>query len=246
MPPPFDEIDGYEQTFIDYCSECISLSKNLDDYDEKYHNTLLIAAIERCLENAVSFLLEKGANVDAPNNKGKTPLFYAVDNGYVNICEMLVAKGADVNRRTFENNFRLELPSLESTYLHYACCSFNSYTFERYYKIAEILLKAGAKVNALNTEGQTPFLVLMSSDRIQFPNGQEIDDFLKFKELLIYYGADIMMPDLKGKSPLEYRMFHAEYRYNFHNRSFNFEITKSLLADMHGIEPEHNKRQRID
>ena len=48
-------------------------------------------------ESVVSELIErrKGANINARNAHGFTPLFYSAQQGRVRICEMLMEKGAD-------------------------------------------------------------------------------------------------------------------------------------------------------
>jgi hypothetical protein len=38
--------------------------------------------------------------VNAANNKGLTPLHFAAANGYTNICQVLVERGAKVNALT--------------------------------------------------------------------------------------------------------------------------------------------------
>ncbi|MCJ1346302.1 hypothetical protein MMC31_004517, partial [Peltigera leucophlebia] len=40
-------------------------------------------------------LLEKGANIEATNKKGRTPLHSAVIHGQVEIVQILLAKGAN-------------------------------------------------------------------------------------------------------------------------------------------------------
>jgi ankyrin repeat protein/beta-lactamase regulating signal transducer with metallopeptidase domain len=46
----------------------------------------------------VSELLEKGANVDAGDNMGETPLCYAIRRGQVETARVLVAHGANINK----------------------------------------------------------------------------------------------------------------------------------------------------
>ena len=46
----------------------------------------------------VEKLLEKGAEVNVPDNKGRTPLHVAASNGHTAVVEKLLEKGAEVNR----------------------------------------------------------------------------------------------------------------------------------------------------
>ncbi|CAN0373602.1 unnamed protein product, partial [Ascophyllum nodosum] len=48
---------------------------------------------------AITALLLHGAEVDAADKKGKTPLVTAVEMGKLALVDALVAGGADVNRR---------------------------------------------------------------------------------------------------------------------------------------------------
>jgi ankyrin repeat protein len=45
----------------------------------------------------VEYLLKKGAKVDSQDNKGKTALIYAVQNGWVQNVKLLLKYGANKN-----------------------------------------------------------------------------------------------------------------------------------------------------
>ena len=42
-------------------------------------------------------LIAKGANIDAVDLKGKTPLSHAAYSGYQELAELLISKGANIN-----------------------------------------------------------------------------------------------------------------------------------------------------
>jgi ankyrin repeat protein len=47
------------------------------------------------IEPAVRLLLEKGANVNAADRRGRTPLLRASRNGHIDIVKLLLEKGCD-------------------------------------------------------------------------------------------------------------------------------------------------------
>ena len=65
-------------------------------------HTPLLWAAKRGKCGVVELLISKGANVDAKDHKGRTPLAWAVYGGYgkpvhVKCAEILIQNGADVN-----------------------------------------------------------------------------------------------------------------------------------------------------
>ena len=84
-------------------------------------------------------LLQQGStDVNAQDEKGRTPLHYTATNGEAGMAEMLIAGGADVNIQDDEGN----------TPLHWAIRN-------NFAAIAEMLLENGADPDIPNREGQT-------------------------------------------------------------------------------------------
>ncbi len=54
-------------------------------------------------------LITKGANVNAKNPNGRTPLFNATVEGSKETAELLIAKGADVNAKDPDGETPLDL-----------------------------------------------------------------------------------------------------------------------------------------
>lgn len=66
------------------------------------------------LKGPAKVLISKGAEVNKPNNEGKSPLHEAASHGHEKVVELLLDKGAEVNGRDREG----------ATPLHYATQSF--------------------------------------------------------------------------------------------------------------------------
>ncbi len=89
--------------------------------------------------SAINALLASGANINAKNFEGWTPLHMAVMKNSRDIVELLISKGADVNAKG----------SRGLTPLHGAAIKGQR-------DIAELLISKGANVNAKTTFGATP------------------------------------------------------------------------------------------
>ena len=107
----------------------------------KTNRELWNAAIEGHIE-IVRQSLMAGANIDVQNVKGSeswTPLYGAVAYGHKEIAELLIAEGADVNRKC--EDFK--------TPLHISVEGGRK-------EIIELLISDGADVNAVDMRGRTP------------------------------------------------------------------------------------------
>ena len=139
------------------------------------------------MEKVVSFLMQKGAKIDAKNREGKTALMYAVccegrRVGSINLCRMLINAGADVHIKDNEgitalmyaayshdsecvdllikNNANInEKDKNSAAALIYACknSSFGLYGSLNP-NVVKSLIKAGADVNVTDNEGNTALL----------------------------------------------------------------------------------------
>ncbi len=96
----------------------------------------------RCAE----MLINAGADIDAKGAKDFTPLHFAAAYGNVDCLEVLLANAADVNVRTSQLN----------TPLHIIGISENGSNAEKE-RCVEILINAGADINAEDKDGETVF-----------------------------------------------------------------------------------------
>lgn len=103
--------------------------------------TRLHGPVENGDTDRVREILEKGVlEIDGRDNCGMTPLHRACEGRKVEIVELLLGAGADVNGDNTGN---------DTTPLHHACRG-------RRVDVVEVLLKAGANVNARDVLGKTP------------------------------------------------------------------------------------------
>ena len=106
---------------------------------EGWQTPLLYAVRHGNLE-ATKALIDQGADVNAKDGYGVTPLHHAAGENLAGIGKMLVEAGADVNIRDESGH----------TPLHYA-------TRERSAVIVGVLLELGADMDITNWEGRTAF-----------------------------------------------------------------------------------------
>ncbi len=112
---------------------------------------LLLQSVVEGNVKAVKQHLAVGADVNAKNRYGSTPLHRAAYAGHKEIAELLIAKGVDVDAK--DDRFIGQTP------LHRAA-------WKSYKEIVELLIAAGADVNAKAVDGETPL------DRATMPDSQ--------------------------------------------------------------------------
>jgi len=122
---------------------------------------------------AVKKHLAKGADVNAKDGDGYTPLHSAVYYGHKEIAELLIAEGADVNAKG----------GGEWTPLHNAALGGHK-------EIVELLIANGVDVNAKDKDGLTPLIQ------------SAIEGQKEVAELLISKGADVNARNKKGGTAL--------------------------------------------
>jgi ankyrin repeat protein len=132
-----------------------------------------IEAIKNDDSTTVKALIAAGADVNAKDKLGETPLHIAAVRGYNEITSLLIDEGANVNTRNMHG----------LTPLHAAAWSDHKET-------VELLIAKGANINAKDADGVTPLHV------------SALSGAKKTMALLIDKGADINARNKDGMTPL--------------------------------------------
>ena len=98
-------------------------------------------------------LIADGADVNAKNRDGTTPLQTAAIRGHKEFLQLLIANGADVNAKNEDGMTPLHCAAI-GTSLNYLSRG-GRYGVD-HKEIAELLISAGADVNAQDNDGETP------------------------------------------------------------------------------------------
>lgn len=144
-------------------------------------------------------LLERGADVNANGSTG-TPLHCAAELGSVECVRLLLQWGADT---------RAIRPKNKTTALHYAVQR------DRKRDITQLLVEAGADVNAADSEGAMPMHELLrkhiqrrlflddeEEEEYEADNDDDNETTIDMVRLLVKNGADINAIDNDGHTPL--------------------------------------------
>ena len=138
-------------------------------------------AVRRGDVEAVKRLIARGADVNAEDGQGHTPLYVIADagGGNVDVAEVLIAHGADLEKRCTRRYCRPE------TALHRAAENGQL-------GLVQLLIREGADVNAEGDHQGTPLHLAAEA-------GCE-----EVVEVLLSGGADLKRRDWTGRSPLHY------------------------------------------
>ncbi len=113
-------------------------TKTLTDAEQTMLNDQLLDAADYGDLKTVQSCLDAGADVNAKDKYGETPLIKVIDNKKLIIVEFLLTKGADVNAMDNEGRTALTIVAYDGDI-----------------NMAEVLLTKGADVNAMDKNGLT-------------------------------------------------------------------------------------------
>jgi ankyrin repeat protein len=137
----------------------------------------------------------------------KSPLSVAIANGYLELAELLIVNGADINNQyiyppillklakynnvkmvkmLLDNNADVDVSDIEGgTALHYAC-------YNGHEEIVNLLLMNGADINCKDDRGWTPLHVAAQRNQVECI------------KILLEYGADKNIVDNDGETPIDH------------------------------------------
>lgn len=141
-------IDNCENNYYELIEFLIQNGADINSHESFLKETPLhriCARIEPNIKIAQS-LLEKGTDVNAENISGKTPVFYCGFSYSVELLNLLLKYGADINHTDKYKN-----TMLHDDYLNGRC-----ETFEEFLKI---LISHGFNINSKNNVGYTPLFL---------------------------------------------------------------------------------------
>lgn len=129
-------------------------------------------------------LIRRGADVSAQDFNRRTPLHLAARSAHLKMVELLLKNGADCNCLDDKNDTPLSL-----------LCNLvdDTYAKPQSLTIAETLVRAGARVDTSNVDGNTPLHLLMS--RYPPPDG--------LVQFLLQHGAHTRTRNRAGRVPTE-------------------------------------------
>ena len=106
------------------------------------------------LSDTVRFLLDLGADVNASDKEGWTPLLLAVERGHSSVARILLDRGANVNAKCDC-----------SGWLDGGWTALMIAIIQRHDEVVRLLLDKGAEVNAKNgNTGETALMVAVAHD----------------------------------------------------------------------------------
>ena len=163
---------------------CFGAEPDAIDKHDRVGRTPLHIAAERGDVAKMQELVDKGANVNAPvrsseemnSDWGDTPLHLAVRDGKIDAVRYLISRGADVKAANDRGVTALHLAS------HHP-------------QVAEALIAAGAKLDAIDAQGRTP---------LQWAAFDPEDQQARVVALLVKAGAPLNARDHQGSTALSY------------------------------------------
>ena len=161
-----------DMDIVKFCTEDLKL--NPQDVSFRNETSLMLAA-QNGNTTLLSYLLQRGVNLEAEDISGETALFYALESGSENAFHFLVGQQANINHASKDNTTLLIKAAIEGQY-----------------DVMNYLMEKGAAINTKNNKGQTAYNVVISAFFI--------NDELAMK--LIEKGADIEAKNDNGQTLL--------------------------------------------
>ena len=158
-------IDNCENNYSEIIEFLINSGANINSCESYLKETPLhrLCARAKPRIEIIKSLLDRGANVNIENVSGKTPIFYCNFNFSLELLDLLVKHGADINHTDKYNN----------TILH---DDFSNYTTRNFEEFLKVLISLGFDINSKNNLGHTPLYLCKNKyvEKILRENGAVI------------------------------------------------------------------------
>ena len=140
------------------------------------NDTALAWAVLRNHRDAVRCLVEHGANVLLKDKDGKSPLFYAVEQGCSKeLIEILIKGGSDVSEKDKMGRIPLHIASEKG-----------------HMEAVEALMLGGSQIDTPDMSGRTPLHLAAGEGKTEIA------------KLLVAKGADMRAVTMSGKTPIDF------------------------------------------
>ena len=146
----------------------------IDRVDINTRSTAVHTAILFGKDDILQLLIENGADINAKDNQGNSPIYIAVKNNEIRILRILIEKGADINAK---NN-------LGQSPLHLAV-ELNNFNY------TQVLILSHADINTLDANRNSPIHIAIKNGNIEI---------MKY---LIRIRADLNIRNSDGLTPFE-------------------------------------------
>jgi ankyrin repeat protein len=189
-----------------------------------YIKNALHKAVDKGYREPVKLLIDDGADVNAKNKRGITPIFSTVTHNDVELFLYLVERGADLNISTRN----------KTTLLHEA--AFHSPA------ILEYLINKGVDVNAKDVHGSTPLHNAMSKKAVELLLAAGADPTVRDNEglttlMVMLLGAELGAVELLLQTEVEKTTIDLENETLLHHAAIyrREDLIPLLLAA--GVDP---------
>ena len=185
--------------------------------------TGLMIAAAHGQRNVIKYLIEKGADVNRPNDFDYTPLMISIQQNHVEAVRFLIEKGADVNAQN----------KLNETPFIFAVEACNA-------EIVNLLIEKDAQINIKTKIGQKPLLIaatkgckeiveILLQNGIEVDDASEIDSTTALMKAAKYGHFDLVKMLLEKGAQINKRNRHGNTALMFAVQNNQTEIVKQLL-----------------
>jgi ankyrin repeat protein len=195
--------------------------------------TALHLAAQHGHDSAVTTLLRAGAAVNSLDDLGWTALHHAADNGHTETVTMLIQSGSDINARANSGETALHVvarsaqasrKSPSGRLRKLKDVDLPRQRQDKDLKMAQLLLKRGANVQATNLDGLTPFHLAAREGNAEITG------------LFVEHVIDIDATDESGMTALHQAASHTANPSGYYNERANNNVAMMLLEKGASVE----------